>query len=101
MPPRIGGARRSFVGKEVGMILAVLLAGSLLISGGFVPGYLAVLAASGVRNVYLSWLGSGAQFYAVAGAFLYLEAVVLMAVYLGVRYVYTSILNRPTQNISS
>lgn len=101
MQPRTSSVRQLFVGKEVGIIFAVLLGGSLLISGVFVPGYLAVLAASGVRNVYLLWLGSGALFYAVAGFFLYLEAVVLTAIYLGLRYVYMSIQNRPTRNISS
>lgn len=101
MHPRIGTVRRVFAGREVGIIFGVLLGGTLLISGGFVPGYLAVLLASGVRNVYLAWLGSGPLFYAVAGVFLYLQAVALTAVYLGLRYVYTSIQNRPWRGASS
>lgn len=101
MHPRISSVRRVFAGREVGILFGVLLAGTLLISDGFVPGYLAVLAASGVRNVYLGWLGSGPLFYAVAGVFLYLQAVALTALYLGLGYVYTSIQHRQTRNASS
>lgn len=52
MIPEISGIRRLFVGKEVGLVLSVLLGGTLFIPGGFVPAYLAVLLASGMRNVY-------------------------------------------------
>lgn len=93
--------RRLFVGKEVGTILAVLLAGSLLISGGFVPAYLAVLLASGVRNVYLSWLGSGVLFYAVAFFFLYLQAVVLTAIYYVLRRGYQTFRKQPRNGVST
>ena len=93
--------RRIFVGREVGLVFSILLAGSLLISGGFVPGYLAVLLASGLRNVYLGWLGSGILFYAVALVFLYLEAVALTMAYVGLRYVYESIQNQPERNASA
>jgi len=90
-----GGVRRLFVGKEVGIVLGILLAGSLLIQGRFLPGYLAVLLASGLRNVYLAWLGSGALFYAVAFVFLYLQAVVVTAIYLSLRTIYRSLPTTP------
>lgn len=54
----------------------------------WLPGYLAVLAASGLRNVSLSWLGSGLLFDAVWVAFLYGEAVVLAGCYRFGRHVY-------------
>lgn len=97
----IGGIRRLFVGKEVGSILAVLLAGSLLIPGGFVPGYLALLFASGVRNVYLAWLGSGVLFYVVAFFFLYLQAVVLTVLYFVFRHGYQTFRKQPRNGAST
>ena len=54
----------------------------------WLPGYLSVLFASGLRNVYLPWLGSGVLFEAVGYAFLYLEAVLLAGVYRALRGVY-------------
>ena len=87
MTLRISGLRRLLVGKEVGIIFTVLVAGSALITG-FVPPYLAVLLASSIRNVHLAWLGSGILFYTVAACFLYLEAVALTALYLGLQTVY-------------
>lgn len=94
MTLEVRAIRRLFVGKEVGKMLAILLAGSLLISGGFVPTYLAVLFASGVRNAHFAWLGSGVLFYAVAFVFLYLEAVALTAVYFAIRYAYQTLRGR-------
>lgn len=88
------GLRRAFAGKEVGAILGVLIVGSLFVPL-FVPTYLAILTASGLRNVYLAWLGSGALFYAVAFGVLYLEAVVLTGVYLGARHIYRTVVDRP------
>lgn len=93
MTSRFGTLRRLFVGREVGAVLVVLIAGSLLTSA-FVPGYIAVLLASGVRNVHLPWLGSGAPFYTVAFLFLYLEAVVLTAVYVSLRTLFQKYRNR-------
>lgn len=81
--------RRLFIGKEVRIILAVLLAGSLFISSGFVPAYLAKLFASSVRNAYFS--GTGVLYYAFVVFFLYLEAVILTAIYLGLWAVYQTI----------
>lgn len=101
MTPEIGGIRRLFVGKEVGKILAVLIAGTLLISGSFVPTYLAVLLASGVRNGYLAWLGSGVLFYTVAFFFLYLEAVALTATYFGLRSMYLTLRRLPRNESSA
>lgn len=100
MTSKSNPVRRVFAGKETGIILGVLIAGSLLISGGFVPTYLAILLASGVRNTYLASLGSGMLFYTVAFVFLYLQAVVLSALYLGFRHVYLGIKNRPTNGSS-
>lgn len=86
-----GGLRRILVGKEVGVVLAVLLAGSLLIQARFLPAYLAVLFASGVRNVYVMWLGNGVLFWTVALVGLYLQAVAVTAGYLAVRTVVVSL----------
>lgn len=98
MTPETSSIRRLFIGKVVGILFSILLAGSLLISGGFVPTYLAVLLASGLRNVYLGWLGSGVLFYAVALVFLYLEAVVMTLLYFGLRCAYENLQNRPKRN---
>ncbi|WP_224267804.1 hypothetical protein [Haloprofundus salinisoli] len=43
----------------------------------WLPGYLAVLGASAVRNLYLPWLGSGLSFYTIALALLFLEAALV------------------------
>lgn len=88
------GVRRLFVGKEVGIVLGILLAGTMLIPA-FIPGYLAVLFASGLRNVFLAWLGSGVLFYAVAFVFLYLQAVAVTAIYLAVQTIYQSFRTTP------
>ena len=101
MTLEVSSLRRLFVGKEVGKMLAVLLAGSLLISGGFVPTYLAKLFASSVRNAHFAWLGSGVLFYAVAFAFLYLEAVALTAIYFCLRYVYQALQKFSQNEISA
>lgn len=90
-----GGVRRLFVGKEVGVVLGILLAGTILIQGSFVPAYLAVLLASGLRNVYIAWLGSGVLFYAVAFVFLYLQAVAVTAMYLALQTTYHSLRTTP------
>jgi hypothetical protein len=80
-----GGVRRVLVGRELGIVLGVLLAGSLLIQASFLPAYLAVLFASGVRNVYLASLGNGLLFWVVAFVGLYVQAVAVTVGYLAVR----------------
>lgn len=90
-----GGVRRLFFGKVVGVVLGILLAGTMLIRGSFVPAYLAVLLASGLRNVYIAWLGSGVLFYAAAFVFLYLQAVAVTAVYLALLTTYQSLRATP------
>lgn len=89
------GVRRILAGKEVGIVFGILLAGSLLIQGSFLPGYLAVLFASGVRNVYLAWLGDGILFWAVALFALYAQAVVVTASYLTVQTIAGSLRSKP------
>jgi hypothetical protein len=79
------GARRVFVGKEIAVVFGLFLAGSALIQTAFLPAYLAVLFASGLRNVYFAWLGNGILFWTVALVGLYLQAVVVTAGYLAVR----------------
>lgn len=86
-----GGVRRILVGKETAVVLGVLLAGSLLFRATFLPAYLSVLLASGVRNVYLVWLGNGVLFWTVALVGLYLQAVAVTASHLAVRAVTTSL----------
>ena len=100
MTSRISGLRRLLVGKEVGVIFTVLVAGSVFITS-FVPPYLAVLLASSIRNVHFAWLGSGILFYTVAAFFLYLEAVALTALYLGLRTVYQKYRNFGTDQRSA
>lgn len=80
--------RRWFVGRDVAVAFAVLAAGSYTANTVFVPAYLAILAASGLRNVYLPWLGNGVLFWGVAVLALYAQAVVLAALYRGGRSVY-------------
>lgn len=54
----------------------------------WLPVYLAILFASGMRNIYFPWLGNGILFNTVIVAFLYLEAVLLAAVYRVLRQFY-------------
>jgi general stress protein CsbA len=91
-----GGVRRVFLGREVGIVLGVLLVGSILVQASFLPTYLAVLFASGVRNVYVAWLGNGVLFWAVALLGLYAQAVVVTAAYLVVRTVARSLRSTST-----
>jgi hypothetical protein len=79
------GVRRMLVGREVGAAFGVLLVGSVLLRAEFLPAYLAILLATGVRNVYLGWLGNGVLFWAVAVVGLYLQAVAVTAVYHALR----------------
>lgn len=81
---KMSSLRRLFLGKETGKVLAVLLAGSLLLSGGFVPTYLAKAFASSVRNAYFS--GTGVLYYTFVFFFLYVQAVILTAIYFVLRY---------------
>lgn len=85
--------RRMVAGRSVGVVAAVLVgAGALMAFGVFerlgdpsvgllspvwMPVYLAILAASGLRNVYLPWVGSGVAFSLLVAVLLYLEAVLL------------------------
>lgn len=87
MPSNIRNLRRVFIGKDVGVIFGLLVLGSVLV-GAFVPWYLAVVIASSLRNVYLHQLGSGLLLYTVAVLVLYLQAVVITAVYQGSRILY-------------
>lgn len=94
MAARNGGIRRLFIGKEIGIILGLLILASLFFSNGFIPSYLAILFASSIRNTIAGWSGTGLAFYAVVLFFLYLEAVVLTAGYLAVRYVYRTLFDQ-------
>jgi len=87
MVPTDRWLRRWFAGRSVAAVLAVLVAGSVLLGGVFVPAYLAILFASGLRNVYLPWLGNGVAFHAVAVGGLYLQAVLLAGLYRAARHV--------------
>lgn len=80
MASRIRSLRQIFIGKDIGIIFGLLIAGSLLV-GAFLPWYLAVLFASSLRNAYLYQLGSGLLFYGVAVLILYIQAVLLTAIY--------------------
>lgn len=90
-----GGVRRVLVGKELAIIFGLLLAGSVLLGAAFVPAYLAVLLASGVRNIYFAWLGNGVLFWGVALVGLYLQAIAVTAGYLVVRTVVASLRGTP------
>lgn len=80
--------RRWIAGREVAAAFALLVAVSLLAGAMFVPAYLAILAASGLRNVFLPWLANGVLFWGVAALALYVQAVALAALYRGGRAVY-------------
>lgn len=90
-----GGVRRVFLGREVSVILGVLLVGSVLVQASFLPTYLAVLFASGVRNVYVAWLGNRVLFWTVALVGLYAQAVVVTAAYVVVRTITGSLWSMP------
>lgn len=71
--------KRVSFGRDL-LIAVVVLGGlSLIVSGGTVFSYAAILAASGLRNGYLAWLGSGLLFDLVVAFFLFLEALVFAA----------------------
>lgn len=100
MAINVSSIRRPFVGKEVGIVFGILVAGTLSITGGFLPWYLSVLFATSLRNVYVASLGSGMLFYGVAVIHLYFQAVVLTTAYLLLRYAYERVQNRPQRNAS-
>jgi hypothetical protein len=54
----------------------------------WLPSYLGVAFASGLRNVYLPALGNGLLFDAAVLAFLYLEALLLAGLFRVVRRIY-------------
>lgn len=73
-------------GRDVLVAFLALIALSAAVSGGTVFSYIAIAAASGIRNLHAPWLGSGALFYFVAGVFLLLEATILAGLYRGARW---------------
>jgi hypothetical protein len=93
MSSRIRSLRQIFIGRDVGIVFGILIAGSLLI-GAFLPWYLAVLFASSLRNVYLHQLGSGLLFDSVAVLILYVQAVLLTAIYRMSRFLYQKLRQR-------
>ena len=54
----------------------------------WLPSYLAIALASGVRNNFFPWLGSGLLFYVAILLFIYLEAVILANLYRVLWHVY-------------
>ena len=54
----------------------------------WLPSYLAIALASGVRNTVFPWLESGLLFYIAIILFIYLEAVILANLYRVLRHVY-------------
>lgn len=101
MASTVSGIRRLLAGREVGIALGLLLVGSVLLQGRFLPAYLAILLASGVRNVYLAWLGNGVPFWTVAIVGLYIQAVTVTASYLAVRTLVTSLRSTPPDESST
>lgn len=98
--------RRMFGSKSVGVVFAFLLVGWMLmeigvlgglgdpfvgiLSPAWAPVYVAILYASGLRNVYLPVLGNGILFQLVIAVFLYLEAVLFTGIYRVIRAAYRS-----------
>lgn len=85
--------RGAFAGRTVGLLFAFFLGFWLLFEANalpevlyaplypfWLPSYLGIAFASGLRNVYLPSLGSGLLFRTTITAFLYLEAVIVAAV---------------------
>lgn len=95
MTSKIRSLRQLFVGKDIGIIFGLLIAGSLLV-GAFLPWYLSVLFASSLRNTYLYQLGSGVLFYGAAVLILYLQAVILTAIYQMSHFLYQKFQQRRT-----
>lgn len=76
-----GDIRRVVAGKDTVVALVVLLAGWAILPTGYLPGYFATLLPTLLRNVYLPELGYGLAFFAIAFLALYVEAVILTALY--------------------
>lgn len=89
--------RRLPVGLDLIVVLVVVFVFPLLIVRHTPFSYLAVLAASGLRNVYFGWIGSGTILYAVAGVFMLAEALVLIGVYRLLRGTYRSLAGSSTE----
>lgn len=97
--------RRMFGSKSVGVVFAFLIVVWMLTKVGLLsigdpligillpawaPVYVALLYASGLRNVYLPVLGSGILFQLVIAVLLYLEAVLFAGIYRVIRAAYRS-----------
>lgn len=76
---------RLVFGRDILLVFAALVALSAVVSGGTVFSYLAIAAASAIRNLHAQWLGSGALFYLLVGVFFLFEAALLAGLYRGVR----------------
>lgn len=86
--------RRLLVGRGTRAALAVLIGGSLLLAGVFVPTYLAILVASGLRNAWGLPLGDGPAFLVAVCGLLYAQAVLLSTLYHLARYLVRTVTAR-------
>lgn len=86
--------RRVLAGRPVQLAFAFVLGFWLVLETGWLPdpwyaplypfwlpAYLAIALASGVRNTVFSWLGSGVLFHGAIVSVIYLEAVVVAGLY--------------------
>ena len=67
----------------------------------WMPGYLAVLLTTALRNSYLPWFGSGLLFGVAVFLVLYLEAVVVSSVYYTLRHIYRTYRRGQERNASA
>ena len=82
----IASSKRVRFGRDLLIAIVVLVGLSLVVSGGTVFSYFAILVASGLRNVYFAWLGSGLLFDIAVALVLFLEALALaVLIHLGRR----------------
>lgn len=62
------------------LVVVALIGLSLVFTQGNILAYLPILFASGIRNTFFPWIGSGALFYVVVFVGFLIEGVVITAV---------------------
>lgn len=69
------------IGNDLIVIFIIIAGLSIIVNNGTIFSYIAIVAASGLRNLYFGWLGSGVLFYLVVAVFLVIEALVLTGIH--------------------
>lgn len=92
---------RMFVGKTVQLLFAFIFGFFILIDMSWLPeplyaplypfwfpSYLAIAVATGVRNTFFPWMGSGVLIYVAILVLIYVEAVLLAGLFRFLRNIY-------------